>query len=77
MVTQRLDEISAEQTTLSSEQISVIADPIIIISRSEDVMPLAKTVGKTLYGELDGKIRVEKINQLVGEVKILEIKHRQ
>ncbi|XP_037931626.1 PDZ domain-containing protein 8-like [Teleopsis dalmanni] len=69
-VTQRLEQISAELTELSAEQISCVTEPIILISKEEDLMTLAKTASKNLYCEIAGIDRVDKINLLLSKLRL-------
>ncbi|XP_004536777.1 PDZ domain-containing protein 8 [Ceratitis capitata] len=70
IITQRLEAVPAEATELSIEQISAISEPIICISKEEDVMTLAKNASKSLYGDLPASERVEKINLLLSKLRI-------
>lgn len=65
IITQRLEALPHNATSLSADQIAAIAEPLVNYSRNEDIMDMAKEASKKLYDDLESEKRVEKINILV------------
>ncbi|XP_053950315.1 PDZ domain-containing protein 8 [Anastrepha ludens] len=70
VITQRLEAIPTKATTLSVEQINAISEPIMSITKDEDVMTLAKNASRNLYSNINGVERVEKINLLLSKLRL-------
>ncbi|XP_030379612.1 PDZ domain-containing protein 8 [Scaptodrosophila lebanonensis] len=70
LVTQHLEALPLECTTLSFEQVLTIAEPILRNPRNEDLMNLAKSSSKHLYANVPPDRRVEKINELLIKLRI-------
>ncbi|XP_036320060.1 uncharacterized protein LOC118734447 [Rhagoletis pomonella] len=70
VVTQRLEAIPTDASQLSFEQINAISEPIMGISKDDDVMTLAKNASRNLYSEVIGAERVEKINLLLSKLRL-------
>lgn len=64
-VTQHLEALPLDCSTLSFDQVVLITEPILRHSRNDDLMNLAKSYSKHLYAELPPDARVVKINELV------------
>ncbi|XP_067641097.1 PDZ domain-containing protein 8 isoform X2 [Eurosta solidaginis] len=72
IVTQRLEAIHTDASTLSVELINTISEPIMSISKDEreDIMTLAKNASRKLYSDLNGTERVDKINLLLSKIRL-------
>lgn len=64
-VTQHLEALPLESTSLNFEQVVLITEPIVRHSSNDDLMNLAKSYSKHLYAEVPPNRRVTKINELV------------
>lgn len=69
-VTQHLEALPLECTSLNFDQVVLITDPIVRHSSNEDLMNLAKTYSKHLYAEVPPNSRVTKINELLTKLKV-------
>lgn len=65
LITQHLEDLPNNSNYFTADQISAITEHIIVLSKEEDLMSLAKNASKNLYPNLKGAERVEKINILV------------
>lgn len=64
-VVQKLEQLSDVAADIAEEQIRSLTEPLINCGSSDELMGLAKTASKSLYGELEPTDRVDKINILV------------
>lgn len=68
LVTQRLESLPMDVPTFSPDQVVYLTEHIIMLSKDEDVMSLAKNASKQLYIDASSTERVDKINLLVSSV---------
>lgn len=64
-VVQKLEQLSDFSEDITKEQICTLVEPLINFGSSDELMGLAKTSSRSLYGELDQSDRMEQINILV------------
>lgn len=64
-VVQKLEQLPDNAENFTEEQICALTEPLINCGSSEELMGLAKTASRSLYGELEPTDRVQKINLLV------------
>lgn len=64
-VVQKLEQLSDVVEDITEEQINTLTEPLIGWGTPDELMGLAKTASRSLYGELEPHDRVDKINILV------------
>ncbi|KAM8718614.1 hypothetical protein ACLKA7_001342 [Drosophila subpalustris] len=69
-VTQHLEALPLESTSLNFEQVVLITEPIVRHSSNDDLMNLAKSSSKHLYAEVPPNRRVIQINELITKLKV-------
>lgn len=67
-VIQKLEQLSDIPEDIAEEQICTLTEPLINCGSSDELMGLAKTSSRSLYGELKPTDRVDKINILVSYI---------
>lgn len=72
-VVQKLEQLSDVAEDIAEEQIRALTEPLIGWGTSDELMGLAKTASRSLYGELEPQDRVDKINILVSSAKTRKI----
>lgn len=65
VVVQKLEQIPADKTDMSSEEIKNLVDPLDRWGTLDDLMELAKSSSDFLYADLETDERIHKINALV------------
>uniref|UniRef100_A0A1A9VUM5 PDZ domain-containing protein 8 n=1 Tax=Glossina austeni TaxID=7395 RepID=A0A1A9VUM5_GLOAU len=71
LITQHLEDLPSNSNYFTADQISAITEHIIVLSKEEDLMSLAKNASKNLYPNLKGAERVEKINLLLTKLRLV------
>lgn len=62
---QTLEQLSDSVDDLAEEHIVALTQPLVGWGTADELMSLAKTSSRSLYGELEPNDRVDKINILV------------